>query len=60
MSERVEEGRRGLRAGQFGRGGLEGVVVEVSLFLFLFLGGCWGLEGIFSLVLLLGTTVCIR
>lgn len=53
MRERVEEGRRGLRGGQFGGVGfVEVVVVEVSLILFLFLGGCWGLEGIF----LFGTT----
>lgn len=53
MRERVEEGRRGLRGGQFGGVGfVEVVVVGVSLILFLFLGGCWGLEGIF----LFGTT----
>lgn len=53
MRERVEEGRRGLSGGQFGGVGFVGVVVvEVSLILFLFLGGCWGLEGIF----LFGTT----
>lgn len=54
MRERVEEGRRGLRGGQLGGVGFVGVVVVgVSLILFLFLGGCWGLEGIFFLVLLL-------
>lgn len=54
MRERVEEGRRGLRGGQFGGVGFVGVVVVgVSLILFLFLGGCWGLEGIFFLVRLL-------
>lgn len=54
MRERVEEGRRGLRGGQFGGVGfVEVVVVGVSLILFLFLGGCWGLEGIFFLVRLL-------
>lgn len=56
MRERVEEGRRGLRGGQFGGVGfVEVVVVGVSLILFLFLGGFWGLEGIF----LFGTKVLL-